>query len=50
MRSEGPDNGGGRMYEMLLAFAEPQMSKPDPHVEDRFFKPFGKKMRAVAHA
>jgi hypothetical protein len=44
-RSEGQDNSGGCLYELALALAKPYMSEPDPHVEDRFFKPFGQKVR-----
>jgi hypothetical protein len=47
-RSAGQDNCGGSLYEMALALAEPQMLEPDPHVEDRFFKPFGHKAHKFA--
>jgi|SRR5580658_6378432 hypothetical protein len=48
VRSEGQDNGGGSLYEMVLALAEPYMTEPDPHRKDRFFKPFGRKVRAFS--
>jgi hypothetical protein len=49
-RSEGRDNSGGLLYEMVLAMAQPQMKKPDPHVQDRFFKPFGTKVQKFAES